>query len=197
MTTTPGSAEARWNHIRDMVYTTVMATFGKSVRRNPDWFEASIDQMEPVLAAKRKALLNYKQKPSVEGQKCYSAGCLPMTYWLNLCRSIHLCADCGNIHDMFEGLRRTFHPNITKMAPVKSASGCVITDCSKQMEKSAEHYQERYSAENVVTEKATECTPSVFMMDELDVLPSIEELGRAILSPQQNTRQPRYFIRDN
>lgn len=74
-----GSAEARWNHIRDTVYTTTMTTFGKSVRRKPDWFEASIDQMEPVLAARRKALLNYNPKPSVEGQKCYSSGCFPMS----------------------------------------------------------------------------------------------------------------------
>lgn len=63
-----------------------------------------------------------------------------------------------------------------------SAPGCVITDCSKQMERSAEHYQERYSTESFVIETATKCTSSVFIMDELDVPPSIEELDRAINS---------------
>lgn len=60
----PGSTEVRWNYIHNTVYTTTMTTFGKRVRWNPNWFEAWIDQMEPVLAGKWKAILNYKQKPS-------------------------------------------------------------------------------------------------------------------------------------
>lgn len=32
---------------------------------SPDWFKAYIHQMEPVVAARQKYLLNFKQKPSV------------------------------------------------------------------------------------------------------------------------------------
>ncbi len=58
------SAEERWNHIRDAIYNSAMTTFGKRVKKNPDWFEAGIIELEPAITAKRTALLNYKYKPS-------------------------------------------------------------------------------------------------------------------------------------
>lgn len=72
-------------------------------------------------------------------------------YQLNLYWSIQLCADYGNIRGMFEGLKRAFSANSIKIAPFKSVSGCVIIDCSKQIEWWVEHYQEFYSTENVLT----------------------------------------------
>jgi len=48
------------------------------------------------------------------------------------------------------------------------------------MERWAEHYQELYSRENIVTDKATEGTETLPMMDELDANPTIEELEKAL-----------------
>lgn len=72
-------------------------------------------------------------------------------YQLNLYWSIQLCADYGNFCGMFEELKRVFGANSIKIAPLKSASGCVIIDCSKQIEWLVEHHQEFYSTENVLT----------------------------------------------
>ena len=52
------STVERWNFLRDTKFNTVMETFGKRSKQNPDWFEAKILEMEPVVEAKRSAIMN-------------------------------------------------------------------------------------------------------------------------------------------
>lgn len=40
------SAEERWSHIHDAIYNSAMATFGKREKKNPDWFEAGITELD-------------------------------------------------------------------------------------------------------------------------------------------------------
>ncbi|XP_076068334.1 uncharacterized protein LOC143040786 [Oratosquilla oratoria] len=160
-----------------------MDTFGKRERQNPDWFEAGITKLEPAIAAKRKALLNYKREPSEktlaalrkirnDAQRIVRRSA--NDYRLN----IQLSADCGNIRAMYDGMKKAFGPSITKIAPLKTASGDTITDRGEQMERWAKHYQELYSRENV----AVENSKALAMMEKLDVLTSIDELRKDINS---------------
>ncbi|KAI8510866.1 hypothetical protein Bbelb_117820 [Branchiostoma belcheri] len=185
------SAVERWNYIRDAIYTSAMGTFGKRERHNPDWFEAGIAKLEPVITAKRKALLDHKRKPSEKTLAALRkarndaqriARRSANDYWLNLCEGIQLSADCGNIRAMYDGMKKAFGPSITKTAPLKTASGDIITDRGKQMERWAEHYQELYSRENVVSAAAVENTDTLPLMEELDTPPTIDELRKAINS---------------
>ncbi len=183
------SAEERWSHIRDAIYNSAMTTFGKGVKKNPDWFEAGIIELEPAITAKRTALLNYKYEPSDKalaalrkarnGSQRIARKCAN-DYWLNLCQSIQLSADCGNIHAMYEGMKTAFGPSTFKIAPLRSAIGDVITDRGKQMERWAEHYQQLYSRENIVTDTGLESITPLPEMEELDALPTIDELNKAI-----------------
>ncbi len=183
------SSEERWSHIRDAIYNSAMTTFGKWVKKNPDWFEAGIIELEPAITAKRTALLNYKYEPSDKAlaalrkarndtqriaRKCAN------DYWLNLCQSIQLSADCGNIHAMYEGMKTAFGPSTFKITPLRSAIGDVITDRGKQMERWAEHYQQLYSRENIVTDAGLESITPLPEMEELDALPTVDELNKAI-----------------
>ena len=101
-------------------------------------------------------------------------------YWQNLCQSIQLSADCGNIRAMYEGMKKAFGTCAIKIAPLKSTSGEIITDRTKQMERWAEHYQELYSRETIVTETAVENTSPLPVMEELDDPPTTEKLDKAI-----------------
>ncbi|XP_076030147.1 uncharacterized protein LOC143018559 [Oratosquilla oratoria] len=183
------SAEERWNHIRGAIYNSAMDTFGKSERQNPDWFEAGITKLEPAIAAKRKALLNYKREPSEKTLAALRkarndaqrlARRSANDYWLILCQNIQVSADCGNIRAMYDGMKKSFGPSITKIAPLKTASGDTITDRGKQMERWVEHYQELYSRENTISTAAVEKCKALPLMEELDVPPSIDELRKAI-----------------
>ena len=102
-------------------------------------------------------------------------------YWLDLCRSIQVASGCGNIRAMYERMKKAFGPSAIKIAPLKSTTGEIITDCSKQMERWAEHYQELYSRETTVTNTAIEST-TLPTMEELDTPPTVDELTKAIKS---------------
>ena len=41
-----------------------MEAYGKKVRTNADWYEANLNVMEPLTAAKRSALIQYKKDPN-------------------------------------------------------------------------------------------------------------------------------------
>ncbi len=183
------NAEERWHYIHDTIHKSAIDTFGKRERKRPDWFETGIAVLEPTIAAKRTALLNYEREPSEKtlaalrgarnnaqwiGRQCANY------YWLNLCQSIQLAADSSNIRAMYEGMKRAFGPRVTKIAPLKSASGDIITDRDKQMERWGEHYQELYSTENIATITGVEKTKPLPVMEELDAPPSMEELSKAI-----------------
>ncbi|RXN35706.1 RNA-directed DNA polymerase from mobile element jockey-like protein [Labeo rohita] len=183
------SVKTRWEYIRDTVYKVASDTFGKKVKKSEDWFEAGIEVLEPAITAKRATLLEYKRQPSARTMAAFREArnntkriarkCVN-DYWLKLCSDIQTSADCGNIRAMYEGMKKAFCPSAIKTAPLKSTSGEIITDRSKQMERWAEHYQELYSRENIVTDTAIRNIMPLPIMEELDSPPTIEELGKAI-----------------
>ncbi|RUS75345.1 hypothetical protein EGW08_016890 [Elysia chlorotica] len=59
-------------------------------------------------------------------------------YWPIQCSGVELSVDCGNVNEMYEGLKRAFGPSTVKIAPLRSASGDIITDRGKKMDRWAE-----------------------------------------------------------
>ncbi|GFR69800.1 hypothetical protein ElyMa_003767000 [Elysia marginata] len=81
-------------------------------------------------------------------------------------------------------MMKAFGPSVVKVAPLKSASGEIIENRSKQMERWAENYLELLSRENVFSDKAIKYTTPLPTMEELDAPPTINEL------PRSSTRSP-------
>jgi len=81
---------------------------------------------------------------------------------------------------MYNGIKTATGPTATKTAPLRSKTGEVITDQGKQLERWVEHYLELYATQNVVTDAALDGLPSLTVMEELDALPTEEELSQAM-----------------
>ena len=58
----------------------------------------------------------------------------------------------------------------------------MITDIAKQMERWGEHFSELYSRENVLLISALDAIEPLPTMEELDAIPILEELGKAMES---------------
>ncbi|WP_353817128.1 hypothetical protein, partial [Acinetobacter baumannii] len=104
--------DSRWFHIRDAIYNSALEAFGKKERRNTDWYEAHWEEMEPVIEAKRTALLSYKQSPnpntldarrSAKKRAQKTARQCANTFWLSLSNNLQKAADTGNARGLFEG----------------------------------------------------------------------------------------------
>ena len=68
----------------------------------------------------------------------------------------------------------------SRTAPLKSATGDVIKDMSKQMERYIDHYSELYAIMNVVGEEALIDMKSLSTMDELDSEPTLKEFNQGL-----------------
>ena len=91
------------------------------------------------------------EKPATRPKVCPGSA---NDFCLRLCGDIQSTADSGSTRAMYQGIEEAFGPSITKVASLKSPSGENIKDRSKQMERWAEYYQEFFSRENVVSDKA-------------------------------------------
>ena len=56
----------------------------------------------------------------------------------------------------------------------------MITDIAKQVERWGEHFSELFSTENVVVALALDAIEHLPIMEELDAIPTLGELGKAI-----------------
>ncbi len=183
--------DSTWTAMRDAIYHSALSTFGKRKRQNADWFNAYWKDMQPAVESKRQAMLSHKNNPCPSTLAAYRAArnktkrmaryCANnKEYWLNLCNKIQHAADTGNVKGMYEGIKVATGPTATKCSPLKSKFGVVITDQDKQLERWVEHYLELYSTQNVVSETALNATPNLPVMEELDILPTEDELGKAV-----------------
>ena len=57
-------ATTKWNNLGNATYRAAMEAYGRRIRNNADWYEANLNVMEPLTAAKRSALIQYKKDPN-------------------------------------------------------------------------------------------------------------------------------------
>ena len=188
---TEGSAEEKWATLQEVIYTQAKATFGTNGGSSQDWFKANEDKITPVLDQKRRALLRHKKRPTTSSKQSLmiirkqarrTARRCANDYWMKLSQEIQQAADSGNIRGMYEGIKKATGPTSKKTAPLKDLQGNVITDKTKQMHRWVEHYGELYSRETKVTDAAIDAVEELPNMPELDTLPTMEELMKAINS---------------
>ena len=99
--------------------------------------------------------------------------------WLQLCNLTQVCIDTGNLKSMYDGIKHAIGPMQSRTAHLKSATGDIIKNKSKQMERWMDHYSELYSRMNVVSEETVIDMESWSTMDELDSEPTLEEVNQA------------------
>lgn len=183
------SSEDLWSKLKEAMHEAAMETFGQKTHRSSDWYEAKSHILEPLIEKKRAALMAYKQDPSHrnltvlksarslvqrEARRCAN------DYWTELSENIQSAAASGNVKKMYEGIKMALGPRKNKSAPIKSATGVVLTDKSQVMERWVEHYSELYSRQNLVAEHVLEAAEDLPTMSELDDEPSLTELRKAV-----------------
>ena len=79
-----------------------------------DWFEVHLDEIQPFIDEKRRALASYKNSPSERTLQMLRAARSKVqqisrhctnNFWLQLCNRIQVCADTGNLKGMYDGIK--------------------------------------------------------------------------------------------
>ena len=183
------SVSEKWEALRDTMYRTALATFGKRSSKSHDWFEAKSTVITPVTEAKRTALAEYKRTPSernlqilriARSKAQHTTRRCANEYWTEISENIQSAAITGNIRGMYDGIKKALGPILNKTAPLRSSTGEVITDRGHQPERWVEYYSDIYSIENTVSPSALDAVECLPTMEELDTEPTLEELSKAI-----------------
>ena len=145
-----------------------------------------MSEMTPIIKAKCTALAKYKQSPTEQTLRaarsrvqCITRHCAN-EYWTEHSEMIQMAAATGYIRGMYDGIKKALGPTQSKTAPLKSATGEVITDQGWQMERWVEHYSDLYSRENTVAPSALGAIKCMPIMEELDVEATMDELSKVI-----------------
>ena len=145
--------------------------------------------MTPIIEAKHAALTKYKWSPTEWNLQTLRAArskvqcitrCCTNEYWTGHSEMIQMATAMGNIRWMYDGIKKALGLMQSKTAPIKSATGEVITDQGQQMERWVEHYSNLYSRENTVTPSALGAIKCMPIMVELDAEPTMDELSKVI-----------------
>ncbi|KAI8494376.1 hypothetical protein Bbelb_276020 [Branchiostoma belcheri] len=134
-------ATTRWKAIQDVIHKTAIATFGRKARPRQDWFDANIFKMEPLIEAKRRALLSYKRCPSDQ----------TLTALRTACNSAKRAARTTTGGNSVQGYRKVQSPETYEECTMTSVSDSVL---------------------NTMEELS--------ILEELDAVPTVEELSIAI-----------------
>ena len=145
--------------------------------------------MTPIIEAKHAALAEYKWSLTKQNLQtlraarskvqCIARHCAS-EYWKEHSEMIQMAAAMGNIRGMYDGIKKALGPMQSKMAPLKSTTGEVITHQGWQMEQWVEHYSDLYSRENTVNPSALGAIKCMPIMEELNVEPTMDQLSKAI-----------------
>ena len=84
---------------------------------------------------------------------------------------------------MYEVIKTATGPTSVKTALLKSKTDEVITDQSMHLQRWVEHYLELYSTQNIGTDTALNDLPGLPVIEELDNMPTLEELSIAVDGP--------------
>ena len=84
-----------------------------------DWFEAHLDEIQPFIDDKRRALASYKSSPSERTFEMLRAARSKVQQisrrcasdiLFQLCNRIQVCADTGNLKGMYDRIKQTKGP---------------------------------------------------------------------------------------
>ena len=183
------TATEKWETLQDTIHHITLAIFGKKTSKSHDWYEVMSSEMTPIIEAKCAALAEYKQPPTEQNLQTLRAArskvqcitrCCANEFWTEHSEMIQMAAVMGNIRGMYDGIKKALGPMQNKTAPLKSATGEVITDQGQQMERWVEHYSNLYSRENTVTPSALGTIKCMPIMEELNVEPTVDKLSKVI-----------------
>jgi hypothetical protein len=192
---TSSNPEDLWNNLKNVIHSTGLRCFGKRKRKDPDWYTASLETMEPVVEKKRQALLRMKSRPTRSAQNelraCRAdaqrtARKCAKIYWDSLCSRIEKARDQGNTKEMYSAIKEATGPVSQSCSVLKHRDGSVITDNSEKLDRWIEHYSELYTGESTVCAETLQSLPCELPQTSLDKCPELDEVIATVMNLRCN-----------
>lgn len=183
--------EAAWEAIRETVYNTAMECLGPISRKHKDWFDENCTEITQLLEEKRSAYKAHIEDPSSKQKK---------GTWKSLCSNVQMklrqmhdswlskkaeeiqgYADRNDMKNFYDGLKEIYGPTPCGSSPLLSADGSTLfTDKDKILGRWAEHFKSVLNRPSTINDEAIDRLPQITVNEEMDELPTLEEIEKAI-----------------
>ena len=184
------TVESFWKDIRETVYSTAMECLGPISRKHQDWFDENCIEITQMMEEKRSAYKIHIEDPLSRGKK---------DTWKSLCSNVQAklrqmhdswlskkaddiqsFADRNDMKNFYDGLKEIYGPTSSGTSPLLSADGStLITDKEKILGRWAEHFESVLNRPSAINDEAIDRLPQIPIDDNMDNLPTIEEIEKA------------------
>ena len=180
-----------WKFMKETIYSSALQVLGSTSRKHQDWFDENDIVIQTMLKEKRQLFGAHQNDPKSESKKNAFANMrgevqkklrnLQNTWLSQKAEEIQGYVDSHDMRRFYDALKCLYGPQSSKNTPILSADGSkLITDKKGILERKAEHLNGVLNRPSKINDEAIQRLLQVEKNKDLDALPSVNEVARAI-----------------
>ena len=180
-----------WEFMKETIYSSALQVLGLTSRKHQDWFDENDIAIQTMLKKKRQLFSAHQNDPKSKSKKNVFANMrskvqkklrnLQNTWLSQKAEKIQGYADSHDMRCFYDALKCLYGPQSSKNTPILSADGSkLITDKKGILERWAEHFNGILNRPSKINDEAIQRLLQVEINIDLDALPSVDEVARAI-----------------
>ena len=185
------SPETLWDKLKTTILQTSEEVLGFTTKRKKDWFDENNEEIQKLLTEKRSDHQAHLAHPSCPVRKAafrhicsnlqLKLRVMQNEWWTNLPVRTQQYADAGDFKGFYEAVEAVYGQTHQARSPLRSEDGqALLKEKISILSRWSEHLQELFSADPVVQDSTLLRIPQLPVKVELDKLPSMQELIKAI-----------------
>ncbi|XP_062841273.1 uncharacterized protein LOC134300780 [Trichomycterus rosablanca] len=185
-----GSPTQKWDQFSTMVKETAQSILGQKKRVHQDWFDENDEAITQLLAEKQKAFIIWQNDISSTSKRDHlkhlqsraktALRHMQDEWWKRKADEVQLYADTKNSRMLFSTIKAVYGPPRPNTAPLLSTNGTLLKEKKAINERWREHFSTLLNRPSTVSNEALDQIPQRPTLDNLDLLPSLKEIQKAI-----------------
>lgn len=183
--------EADWTALKTVLHSTALESLGVPLRTHQDWFDENDAEIRVLLDEKHRLHKAYLNDSSSSLKKVAFLNIRRIVQQrLRVMQDAWLCAkaveiqsyaDSNNTKCLYNALKQVYGPQHSGTSALLNLDGTtLLTEKDKILERWVKHYSAVLNRPSCINEEAIARLPQVEINQSLAVLPSIEEISKAI-----------------
>ena len=185
-----GETENNWAELKKQVNEAALETLGTMKRHHQDWFDENNKEIENLLKDKYTAHkiwltdktcsakhTNFKQARAKLQKRLRE---MKDSWWKKKAEEIQMYADTRNTKMFYSSLKEVYGPKQLSTAPIKNLEGELLTDNEAIDKRFAEHFEQLLNRPSAINSEAISEIPARTVNNQLDDLPTEQEVTKAI-----------------
>ena len=193
-TVDPENIGGSWTHFTDSVHKVSMETVGAPSRVHQDWFDDQNADIQQLIDQKHQLFRSHLSDPSSSSKKdayqCAKRTCqrelrqMQNQWFSQKAKDIETHATTNNSKEFYKTLQAVYgrRPAASSSSLLDSKGENLITDPEEILERWAEHFDGVLNRPSTMNDEAINRLPQIEVNMALDLIPTLEEVNKAIKS---------------